>query len=169
MCSIGEIFNYIGRTNLFNFAIFLAIIIWVCNKINVAGKLEDARASVVDNIENSKTAKSDSEEELRKIEESVAHIEEEIDLIIKKAEDNAKMVGNKILADAELAAGNIKENSEKAVEARAGLLKNDILKRASIASKKKKKNHIINELRNNPDLHNRLIDESVEAINGAVV
>lgn len=169
MCSIGEIFNYIGRTNLFNFAIFLAIIIWVCNKINVAGKLEDARASVVDNIENSKTAKSDSEEELRKIEESVAHIEEEIDLIIKKAEDNAKMVGNKILADAELAAGNIKDNSEKAVEARASLLKNDILKRASIASIEVAKNHIINELRNNPDLHNRLIDESVEAINGAVV
>lgn len=169
MCSIGEIFNYIGRTNLFNFAIFLAIIIWVCNKINVTGKLEDARTSVVDNIENSKTAKSDSEEELRKIEESVAHIEEEIDLIIKKAEDNAKMVGNKILADAELAAGNIKDNSEKAVEARAGLLKNDILKRASIASIEVAKNHIINELRNNPDLHNRLIDESVEAINGAVV
>ncbi len=169
MCSIGEIFNYIGRTNLFNFAIFLTIIIWVCNKINVTGKLEDARTSVVDNIENSKTAKSDSEEELRKIEESVAHIEEEIDLIIKKAEDNAKMVGNKILADAELAAGNIKDNSEKAVEARAGLLKNDILKRASIASIEVAKNHIINELRNNPDLHNRLIDESVEAINGAVV
>ena len=169
MCSIGEIFNYIGRTNLFNFAIFLAIIIWVCNKINVAGKLETARVSVVDNIENSKTAKADSEEELKKIEESVAHIEDEIDLIIKKAEANAKMVGEKILADAETAAGNIKENSEKAVEAKVGLLKNDILKRASIASIEVAKNHIINELRNNYDLHNKLIDESVEAINGVAV
>ena len=169
MYSIGEIFNYIGRTNLFNFAIFLAIIIWVCNKINVAGKLETARVSVVDNIENSKTAKADSEEELKKIEESVAHIEDEIDLIIKKAEANAKMVGEKILADAETAAGNIKENSEKAVEAKVGLLKNDILKRASIASIEVEKNHIINELRNNYDLHNKLIDESVEAINGVAV
>ncbi len=169
MCSIGEIFNFIGRTNLFNFAIFLGVIIWVCKKINVSGKLEDARGSVVDNIENSKTAKSDSEEELKKIEESVAHIEEEIDEIIKKAETNAKMVGDKILADAGIVCGNIKENTEKAVEARAGLLKNDILRRASVASIEVAKNHIIDELRNNPDLHNKLIDESVEAINGVAV
>lgn len=169
MCSVGEIFNYIGRTNLFNFVIFLAIIIWVCKKINVAGILEGARNSVVDNIENSKAAKSDSEEELKKIEESVAHIEDEIDLIIKKAEANAKMVGDKILIDARGAADNIRDNSKKAVEAKAELLKNDILKRASAASIEVAKNHIIGELKNNPDLHNRLIDESVEAINGVTI
>ena len=89
MESISEIINYIGRTNLFNFVIFLAIIIFVCKKINVTGKLEAAKKDVVNNIENSKTAKSDSESTLKAIEESVAHIEEEIDEIIKKAEENA--------------------------------------------------------------------------------
>lgn len=87
MESISEIINYIGRTNLFNFVIFLAIIIFVCKKINVTGKLEAAKKDVVNNIENSKTAKSDSESTLKAIEESVAHIEEEIDEIIKKAEE----------------------------------------------------------------------------------
>lgn len=50
----------------------------------MTGKLEAAKKDVVNNIENSKTAKSDSESTLKAIEESVAHIEEEIDEILKK-------------------------------------------------------------------------------------
>lgn len=169
MESISEIINYIGRTNLFNFVIFLAIIIFVCKKINVTGKLEAAKKDVVNNIENSKTAKSDSESTLKAIEESVAHIEEEIDEIIKKAEENARMVGGKILEDAEKSVENIKYNSKKTVDARAGLIRNDIMRRASAASVDVAKNHIINELRNNPELHNKLIDESVDAINGVKI
>lgn len=169
MESISEIINYIGRTNLFNFVIFLAIIIFVCKKINVTGKLEAAKKDVVNNIENSKAAKSDSESTLKAIEESVAHIEEEIDEIIKKAEENARMVGGKILEDAEKSVENIKYNSKKTADARAGLIKNDIMRRASAASVDVAKNHIINELRNNPELHNKLIDESVEAINGVEI
>ena len=99
MESISEIINYIGRTNLFNFVIFLAIIIFVCKKINVTGKLEAAKKDVVNNIENSKTAKSDSESTLKAIEESVAHIEEEIDEIIKKAEENARIHEENRIAD----------------------------------------------------------------------
>lgn len=169
MESISEIINYIGRTNLFNFVIFLAIIIFVCKKINVTGKLEAAKKDVVNNIENSKTAKSDSESTLKAIEESVAHIEEEIDEIIKKAEENARMVGGKILEDAEKSVENIKYNSKKTTDARAGLIRNDIMRRASAASVDVAKNHIINELRNNPELHNKLIDESVDAINGVEI
>ena len=169
MESISEIINYIGRTNLFNFVIFLAIIIFVCKKINVTGKLEAAKKDVVNNIENSKTAKSDSESTLKAIEESVAHIEEEIDEIIKKAEENARMVGGKILEDAEKSVENIKYNSNKTADARAGLIRNDIMRRASAASVDVAKNHIINELRNNPELHNKLIDESVDAINGVEI
>ena len=169
MESISEIINYIGRTNLFNFVIFLAIIIFVCKKINVTGKLEAAKKDVVNNIENSKTAKSDSELTLKAIEESVAHIEEEIDEIIKKAEENARMVGGKILEDAEKSVENIKYNSKKTADARAGLIRNDIMRRASAASVDVAKNHIIIELRNNPELHNKLIDESVEAINGVEI
>ena len=169
MESISEIINYIGRPNLFNFVIFLAIIIFVCKKINVTGKLEAAKKDVVNNIENSKTAKSDSESTLKAIEESVAHIEEEIDEIIKKAEENARMVGGKILEDAEKSVENIKYNSKKTADARAGLIRNDIMRRASAASVDVAKNHIINELRNNPELHNKLIDESVDAINGVEI
>jgi len=162
----ADIINYIASTNLFNFAIFLGIIIYIYKKLDVSGKLEAAKNSVAANIKNSETAKTDSEKVLKEIEQSVANVGAEIDEIIKKSEENADMVGNKILNDAQKSLEIIKENTGKIAEARSSLIKNDLLKRAATASVEVAKNHIINELRNNPDLHNRLIDESVEAING---
>ncbi len=169
MENFGEILNYIGRTNLFNFVIFLSIIIFLVKKIDVSGKLESAKNGIAQNIEDSKTAKSESESILKEVEKSVENLEEEIDLIIKKSESNARLVGDKILEDAQNAANGVKDNSLKLAEARAGLLKNDILKRAAKASVEVAKGHILSELGRNPDLHNKLIDESIDALDEVVL
>ena len=52
------------------------------------------------------------------------------------------------------------------MENKRTVLRNDLIRRASSASIEVAKNHIINELNNNYDLHQRLIDESIEAIEG---
>ena len=162
---LGSVLDYISRTNLFNFVIFLSILIFLFKKIDVVGMLENMKNAVIENIEASKTSKSDSETHLKEIEEKVSHIEEEIDGIIKKSEQNAKLVGEKIIEDANHTVESIKDNSKKLVENKSALLKNDILRRASEASIEVARNHIVNELNNNYDLHQKLIDESLEALN----
>ena len=162
---LGSVLDYISRTNLFNFVIFLSILIFLFKKIDVVGMLENMKNVVIENIESSKTSKSDSETHLKEIEEKVSHIEEEIDGIIKKSEQNAKLVGEKIIQDANHTVESIKDNSKKLVENKSALLKNDILRRASEASIEVARNHIVNELNNNYDLHQKLIDESLEALN----
>ena len=166
MVSISEVFNFIGRTNLFNFAIFLGIIIWLCKHIDVAGKLEAAKNDVANNIEDSKTAKAESEKDLKKIEDSFAHVADEISDILKKSEENAQLVGDKILEDAQKNVSNIKDNTQKSVENKSQLIKNDILTRASEASIEVAKNHKVNELRSNPSLHDKLINDSINALDG---
>lgn len=162
---LGSVLDYISRTNLFNFVIFLSILIFLFKKIDVVGMLDNMKNVVIENIEASKTSKLDSETHLKEIEEKVSHIEEEIDGIIKKSEQNAKLVGEKIIEDANHTVESIKDNSKKLVENKSALLKNDILKRASEASIEVARNHIVNELNNNYDLHQKLIDESLEALN----
>ena len=162
---LGSVLDYISRTNLFNFVIFLSILIFLFKKIDVVGMLDNMKNVVIENIEASKTSKSDSETHLKEIEEKVSHIEEEIGGIIKKSEQNAKLVGEKIIQDANHTVESIKDNSKKLVENKSALLKNDILKRASEASIEVARNHIVNELNNNYDLHQKLIDESLEALN----
>lgn len=158
--------DYIARTNLFNFVIFLSIIILLVKKVNVTKKIEESQEAVKLTIDDSEIAKTESEERLSGIEASIANIENDIDEIIQKSELNAKLVGEKILQDGENSALVIKENTSKAIENSKFLLKNELLKKASLASVEIAKTHIINELSWNQGLHERLIDESIEAIEG---
>ena len=84
--------DYIARTNLFNFVIFLSIIIFLVKKINISAKLEDAQVVVKDTIVESETAKVQAEQLLNTIEESMAHIEEEIDAILEKSSKNVCII-----------------------------------------------------------------------------
>lgn len=163
---LGTILDYISRTNLFNFIIFFSIIVLICRKIELGSKLDDAKHVIAQRVEDSKAEKVASEENLKRIEDSVAHLADEIDEIIEKSKTNARLVGEKVLEDANNLASGIKDNSKKLVENKTALLKNDLLRKASEASIEVAKSHIINELNNNYDLHNRLIDESVDAISG---
>ncbi len=159
--------DYIARTNLFNFVIFLSIIIFLLKKMNLSAKLEVQQTFVKESIVESESVKVQSEERLSSIEDSMAHIEEEIDSILEKSEENAKLVGTKILEDAQKTALVIQENTDKALDNSRMILKNELLKRASLASVEVAKNHIVNELSWNQGLHDKLIDESIEAIEGA--
>lgn len=158
--------DYIARTNLFNFVIFLSIIIFLVKKINISAKLEDSQNTIKETIDNSEETKVESEKRLNSIEASIANIEEEINTILQKSEENAKLVGEKILQDAEKTALTIQENTSKSIQNSQTLLKNELLKRASLASIEVAKNHIINELSWNQELHDKLINESIEALEG---
>ena len=166
---MSSVLDYILRTNLFNFIIFAGIIIFLIKKLDVKGSLEKGVEAVKESVEASEAAKKDSEEKLLTIDDKVSNIKNEIEEIISKSVENANTVGKQIIADANKTADNISENSKKLVENKTELLKNDILKRVSLASVEVAKNHIINELNNNYDLHLKLIDESVDAIKNAEV
>lgn len=166
MSNIGVVLDYISRTNLFNFIIFLSIIIFVIKKIDVKGILDNAKNEVVDSINHSEEVKLESENNLKEIEEVIAHLEEEVDGIIRKSDENAKLVGAKIIEDAHNAVETLKENARKIIGNHTALLKNDIMKRASMASVEVAKKHIISELNLNQGLHDKLIDESIDAVDG---
>lgn len=162
----ATILDYIARTNLFNFIIFAAVFALIFWKIDLIGGLEKGRQSIAEKIEDSETKKEEAESNLTAIEDKFSNLENDIEAFIGKSEENANLVGQKIITDANLTAENIKAGTSKMADNRAELLKNDIMRRASLAAVEIAKNHIINELMSNHDLHNKLIDESIEAING---
>lgn len=159
-----SIIDYISKTNLFNFLIFAGIIIFLCKKLDVAGILDKGKESVEEKIEDSSTAKEESEANLNKIEDIAAHLEDDIEELIRESEANAQLVGSKIITDAGKTAENIKNNSLKIIENKTEVIKNEIMRRASLASVEVARRQILQELINNADLHNRLIDESIDAI-----
>ena len=163
------VIDYLARTNLLNFIIFASIIAFIYLKLDVNTKLQKGSEEVAEKIEDSKTAKNESEKNLQNIEEKISHLKEDIDEILKQSETNAELVGEQILSDASKTVENIKTNTDKLIENKTGVVKNDIIKRASLASVEVAKEHIVNELNVNKDLHNKFIDESIESINGVEI
>ena len=159
--------SFSARAVLSNFIVF-ALVIGIVMKqvVHPQAMLEVEQTTIENQIKESENAKEESEVRLSTIESSMANIEKEIDTIFNTSEENAKLVGEKILQDGQKTALIVKENTEKALQNSYTLLKNDLLKKASLASVEVAKNHIINELSWNQELHNKLIDESIEAIEG---
>ena len=134
------------------------------NVVHPKAMLEQAQDVVETEINNSESAREDSENRLEAAQKTSRGVKKEVKEILKKSEENAQLVGAKIIQDAEQTALVLKENAEKAIENNQILLKNDLIKRASLASIEVAKTHIINELNNNDELHMRLIEESIEAL-----
>jgi F0F1-type ATP synthase membrane subunit b/b' len=154
-----------SRAVLSNFILFALIIALVMkNIVHPKAILEQAQSLVEKEIKDSENAKDDSETRLDAIQKSARNVKKEINTIIKKSEENAKLVGEKMLQDAEKKALTLKENSIKAIENSQVLLKNDLIKRASLASVEVAKLHIIKELEKNVELHDKLINDSIEAL-----
>lgn len=163
---LSSIWEYIGRTNLFNFIIFVVVFALIFRAAKLGQKLDGAVQGIADEIKESDDVKSEAVKNLKNIEADIANLESDIYKIMRQAEVNAETVGEKILSDSESQIKSINDNAQKSLENKTILLKNDIIKRASIASIEVAKNHIINELNNNWGLHDKLIDDSIETIEG---
>lgn len=159
--------SFTARAVLSNFIVFALIIGFVLKQvIHPQAMLEKEQTVIETQIKDSEKAKEESEVKLSSIENSMSNIEKEIDSILSAGNENAKLIGEKIIQDGEKTALIIKENAEKALQNSYTLLKNDLLLKASLASVEIAKNHILNELSANTELHDKLINESIEAIEG---
>ena len=162
-----DVFPFVSRAVLANFFVFAIIIGFVLRQaVHPKAILEQAQTAVENEIKDSESAKEDSEARLDSIQKSSRGVKKEINAILKKSEENAKNVGEKILQDAEKTAIIVRDNAGKVIENNEILLKNELIRRASLASIEVAKSQIINELNNNSNLHDKLIDESIEAIEG---
>ena len=146
----ATVLDYIAKTNLFNFIIFAAVFALIFWKIDLIGLLEKGRQSIAEKIEDSETKRNEAEAGLQTIEDKVSNLENTVKELIVKSEENANIVGEKMISDANNTAQNIKSGTIKLTENKAALAKS----------------HILNELMSNKELHNKLIDESIDAING---
>ena len=161
----SDILSLTSMAVLFNFIVFAGIIYFVMRQaVHPKAILEQMQTAVENEIKDSEVAKEASEEKLTAVQKSARGVKKEINAILKKSEENAQLVGAKILENAEKTAIVVQENAEKAIENSQVLLKNDLIRRASLASVEVAKSHILNELNVNSELHDKLIDESIEAL-----
>ena len=162
--TISHIWNVFVTSNLFNFTVFVAVFVWIFKKFNLMGLLESVPQKIAYMIETAKKAKEDAKKELGEAEKAVENLTAEIDSIIQDAEKSAEVIAKKLLEDAKKQVTNIEGNVFKIVNAEEKMLISKLTRGASTASVKVATSHIQNALAQNPELHDKFINESIDSL-----
>lgn len=161
-----EIWAKICESNLFNFVVMILLLGWMVKKFDLASKIESGRKKIETTITESEKAKEENLKKLYEAQDASTKIDEEMLKVFKSAEDKARAFGEQMLAESQTQIESIKENSKKAIDANIKTVKNEIMKETAEEAMKLAAAHIKSELERDPNLHQRYIYESIDAIDG---
>ena len=161
-----EIWNKILTSNLFNFVLMLVFLGWIIDKTNLGQKLEDGRKSIEDKITNAKMNKENAAKVLFETQEKGAEIDKEVFETIEKAERNAVIVGEKIIADAEKQSAEYGRTLQATIDSNIEKLRLNLTTKTAQQAIEMAKKHVEKQLEDDRELHIKYINESIDALRG---
>ena len=159
-----DIWNIIVETNTFNYIIFVIIFAIILKLAKVGNLITSMQSKVNQYVNDSTTAKENSELELKKAEEKVQKVGTEIKEIMDNADLNAMRLGRKILADANIQSEGILLNADKINDANGKKIISDLSQNAALASVELAKRHIISVLNKKPQYHAKFLEDSINEL-----
>ncbi len=164
MKNILDIWNFIVHSNAFNFIVMVLLLSWIIKKINLKESLNVMKNNIIDKIENSKSEKESANKILDDAKEQVKNLDIEIQKRLKQAENHGQDLAEKIFKDTELKIKQIENNIEKVIDTEEKTLSADLTKKTVKASVELAVKQVQNILANNPQLHEKFINESIDEI-----
>ena len=159
-----EIWDLIVRSNTFNFVLLVAIFCFLFKKINVSQVITKLQQDIINTIESVKKSKDLAGEKLSQAKDSVKYLDKDIQAQIHQAEATAKSISDSIFNNAEKRIEIINGNVDKTIATEEKSLSAKLTEKAAAAAVAIAKNHIINTLKNRPDLHDKYIGESIQEL-----
>lgn len=164
LSEISKIWNIIVQSNTFNFVVFVLILVWVAKKIDIHSIITSLQEKIIKIINDVKREHEEATNKLRQAEKAVENLGEELKTIVEDAAKSAEVISQKILTEAEKQVENIKANAKKVIDAEEKLLISKLTKNTSLASVGAAKEHVQNVLTENPLLHEKYINESIDEL-----
>lgn len=166
---MSNFYEIILESNIINFTIFFLIIVFAVKKFDVSKMLENAKNKIIQDIEASKNTKKSALIKLEETKKSLNDASIEVNEIINSSLNNTETLKRRINSDTQTKISNIKLNSNRILQAEENSI-NKIL--TSIQGQKSielAKEHIIEVLKNNPELHEEFIKNSIKDLDKAVL
>ncbi len=159
-------FSYanILHSNVINFAIMIAFFAAIIYFLKVPQKLEDYRASIQKTVDDSDSLKNEAKQEYEQVSDSLKNINQELDMIVKKAEETAIAFENKTKEDLDKAVESIKRNIEKQVHSEENHVEAEMLKAVSASSIEIAQKQIKTALDKDKELHKKYINDFINSI-----
>ena len=164
MNELANFWNIIVKSNTFNFAVLLLIFAILFKKLNVSALVEKIKQDIINTINNAKAERENAKNKLYDAQKSIEHIEEEIKQRLDEPSLRGEGIAKQVAGNADEQVKLIEKNISRVINAEEKTLSAKITEKTLKASIELAKQHIKNTLVNNPELHNKFIDESIDNI-----
>lgn len=154
------------HSNLINFLILAGIIFYAVIKIDVSSIIEAKRKKVEECINASESSKNEAVNVLAGAKEKFEHVETEITEITQSAESTLKSLEGKILKDADEQIQKVKNNINKVVDSEKNKVVSELSKNISDISITRSAENLKRKLAEDTELHNRLIEQAIDNLDG---
>lgn len=158
--------TFVVETNLFNFIIMVCILALVFWKMDLKSILASMQEKVAQTIDEVNQNKAKSEETLSEAKKAVEKLPEDIEKINSDAKESAEMISAKIIDDAKKQAEHISQNADKVISAEEKQIVSNLIKQVSATSVEKSRENAVNMLKDNIEMHEKYIRESIEKLDG---
>ena len=162
-------FSNILHSNIINFAIMIALFVFIGYKLKVGQKIEDMRVSIKNKVEESDAIKEEAKKDYESVAASLSHIEDELNAIVAKAEETAKSFEQKARADLDKSVALLKQNIEKQVETEQNHVQGELLHSVAASSIEIAQKQIKTALDKDKQLHRKYIEDFINSIDKADV
>ncbi len=157
-------FSNILHSNVINFAIMIALFVFIGYKLKVGQKIEDMRVSIKNKVEESDAIKEEAKKDYESVADSLSHIEDELNAIVAKAEETAKSFEQKARADLDKSVALLKQNIEKQVETEQNHVQGELLHSVATSSIEIAQKQIKTALDKDKQLHRKYIEDFINSI-----
>ena len=162
MNELLNFWNLIVESNTFNFVVLILIFAILFKKINLADTIEKIRLDIVNTIDNAKKEQENAKNKLAGAQKAIEHIDEDIKSRLKEASQRAEGISKQISENTDAQVKLIEKNIERVISADEKTLSAKMSEKTLKSSVALAQEHIKNMLENNPELHKKYIDESIE-------
>ena len=164
MNAVTDFWNLILESNTFNFIILFVLLVVIMQKLKVSDAIEKLKNDVINAIEDSKQAKENAEKHYSEAKSSIEHIDEEISKRLTLAENQAENVRDSIAETTSRKVKQIEDNVKKVVNAEEKTLIALLTGNTAKASVDVARKYVKSRLKDEPDLHNKYIEESINEL-----
>jgi len=141
-----------------------AILVWIFVKFNMGEILPKAIDAVKDRIQKSDTEKARAQKVLDEAKALIDRLPQDIETLEKNSADKIAVFKNELENNARKTIESLQQNINRTLEIEEKKISNVLTDKTSLASVELAKQHIINVLNSNPELHNQFIQNSLDEL-----
>lgn len=161
-----DLLELIAKSNIINFLIVLAFLVWLFSKINLKAKTTELSLQIKNYVKEAETEKENSLQKLNTIEAEIVKLPQNIKDIELSAEKNLQGINKRISKEIDEKKSDLLNNEKRILGLERKKFNEKLTTVLTETSIDLARKNAIEQLENNRELHDKYIYEAINEIDG---